>query len=89
MVRVIEAVFTSENVRYVLSLIIGAILSFSTLWHSVNKNAFELKAQNERILNVVKTHDESKVLLYEINKDLMEIKLLLVRLENVNQNRHD
>lgn len=82
MSKVIEAVFTFDNLRYLLSLMLGAILSFSTLWHSVNKNAFELKSQNERILNNVKMHDETKVLLREISADLTEIKILLARVNN-------
>lgn len=89
MSRVIEAVLTSENLRYLMSLALGAVLSFSTMWHSVNKNAFELKAQNERILNNVKLHDESKLILSDISRDLTEIKIMLARLENVNKNRHD
>lgn len=84
MSKVIEAVFTSENVRYLLSLILGAVLSFSTLWHSVNKNAYELKSQNERILNTVKSQEETKQLLKDINSDIIEIKLILAREARVN-----
>ena len=81
MSRVIESLLSFDNLRYLLSLVIGAILSFSTLWHSVNKNAYELKAQSEKIMETVKESDENKAILKEIEKDIVLIKLMLVRLE--------
>ena len=81
MSKVIDAVFTAENLKYMVSLIIGGILSFTTLWHTVNKNAFELKSQNERILNNVKMHDETKLELKEIKKEIEKANIMLARIE--------
>lgn len=85
MSKMLEGLLSFDGLRYLLSLVIGAVLSFSTLWHSVNKNAYELKAQNEKIMETVKDTEESKTILREIEKDITQIKILLVRLEkNVN-----
>lgn len=81
MSKVFESLLSFDNLRYLLSLVIGAILSFSTLWHSVNKNAYELKAQNEKIIETVKDAEESKAILREIEKDIVQIKILLTRIE--------
>lgn len=81
MSKVFESLLSFDNLRYLLSLVIGAVLSFSTLWHSVNKNAYELKAQNEKIMETVRDAEESKEILREIEKDIVQIKILLTRLE--------
>lgn len=81
MSKVLESLLSFDNLRYLFSLVIGAVLSFSTLWHSVNKNAYELKAQNEKIMETVRDAEESKEILREIEKDIVQIKILLTRLE--------
>lgn len=78
----IEAIFNSENIRYVISLLIAAILSYSTMWHSVNKNAYDLKSQNKEILSNQKSIDKTAVLIEDMSKDIVEIKIMLAKLES-------
>ena len=68
----IHAIFSQENVRFALCAVFGAAISYVGLWHEVNKNTLKLKSQSEYNLEI-------KSELKEINRELINIKLMLAK----------
>lgn len=72
MEAIAKKIFSDENLRFILCAIFGAVVSYVGLWHQVKEN-------REKINNQTEINLEIKTTLKEINKDVLDIKLLLAK----------
>lgn len=63
-------VLNNENIKYVISAVVGGVAAYSGLWHTVNVNSINNEHQAKKITS-------QDVVLQEMSKDVIEIKIML------------